>query len=1555
MSMDNIQLKQESVMNENQTVLSDINPITNTESVDDSASGEKLNMTIVRMWEAINNKLSRVVNSVNGRTGVVVLTSDDVGLGNVDNVSFYDIKQWVIDQIESSFGNKQLRLYTSFDEVLQEQATNDQALSWSPFYCDHYDTLVDMNSDLRPVIGFYGWDSGAGVLTIYYKKINAIAFSDNSIIYRQTSGDYGAEKGIPIGGIGVNIYQEENPDEDQVLSVVEGTDKAHSGLRIDRDKLGSRVYYCETPYGYVLGKDQPNWDFSLSSDAMLWRYGTDESKKGYRVKIFINDYQIEPKYTSSTQINSTSEVVGDGFYINTDWENYSHLRVNDIIIMRFDNFIQTTNIDDPAVDYNAKAPESGICIDFSNRQPMIGYVSKSENNTADFVIKFFDLHPNTHGYGIKSYPSLLDRDEPDTVLGINVITSNTTPTNTETDIDVNMSGVNAQYEYDNGSFASEANRSTVRKDYKPIKSHTPWGVDIDYPLSNGGMAVQTDESLCVQAEYQRYPTRKRQWFAPTFIANKFYSKSGDVYTVLETEPEDWVNTWGQYYTQNQDGETYSQVVGIPPTYSTPNYSKTEYGGIQSEQRNIGSLLSRNYSYARTNNGTKPYSEWWGIHAPAWEPRTYYAKTGEDVYTLLETIPNDWETNYSDYYFKKYTNDESFVWTHVAAVSNGTLDIEHPLGSDPKDGLVGTKSELSLNLAKISTVPTDVPNGKYGYLFYNLSGLRLMDAFNAWVATDYGDKFPTSFYHEIGMPDMKDAYGKSVKNVFTTGGRTSGVSVNTGRFLEITPKKTNIAEKYWDGGKVQVRIGDGLTEQCEWYDITDVIINNASTIPASLPFTLDDLVKAWFTNSEEFFIVKDDIYNPCTLTHTLLNEKPEDWDTAWFKYEYKVGDDYVFLPSLDNLTIGFESTDGSYMGPYYKPTRQNTFDAVTFSELRVALNEKPDGNEYAIMWRRPTNRITLDLDPNTLAIEDGKLTVLGGTGSTGGDGKPGRNIRVIDTRGIYFDTIPEEIDPDTGLPKYFVDEVYSLGPGLKITGAGVVVPHNMTLYGYIASAPVSSKRATYTSLLVEMWDNMTFGEQAVYFEKYMYKFGLNLPNPTGQTHAVTFNKFRELQNAIRERIKLMPYTATGQETYTQEDLEVDFKLCADECQTFLTNTPPINTNPSDVDPASDIETYGDANYNIKSYTYLKSSIRPYLAMSLSDVRESIWNVWRGITQLLEGTGESLPTDNDKLKIMQYFYTWYGMGSVGDVDAMYKSDAVWNQKLPYLNLGHIWDPFPLDWAFSFFSQIILHGGEWRKIAAGSRYQYTQLTTRPVDWDQYTNQHVTNSLNYFYHDNVDGIYVSNNELAMVPEYVANAYWSIQFQSDVSGWKVVATPLTNAEFPTWSAQYLGCGIHGKFRLLTSDTAPLDWEFNNGKYFMKDYSSHADEPTQDSALLLQHIYASIPAYEANKYYEQTDQGDLDGYVVIHKRVAYNSDELGTVNNQLRAAPVFEENTYYSESGGTYTLLDTIPNDWYTDFNKYYVRVGDEEPYQYDQVVGVPVVVYAYAGPYYSQSIIPET
>ena len=113
---DNIQLKQEEIVG-NEVVLSDINPKTSSNSVTDSATGVQLNETLEKMWNSINNKLTRIVNSVNGRTGVVVLRSEDVGLGNVDNVSFGDIKQWVIDLLTTEFGNKRFKLFEDFSQL----------------------------------------------------------------------------------------------------------------------------------------------------------------------------------------------------------------------------------------------------------------------------------------------------------------------------------------------------------------------------------------------------------------------------------------------------------------------------------------------------------------------------------------------------------------------------------------------------------------------------------------------------------------------------------------------------------------------------------------------------------------------------------------------------------------------------------------------------------------------------------------------------------------------------------------------------------------------------------------------------------------------------------------------------------------------------------------------------------------------------------------------------------------------------------------------------------------------------------------------------------------------------------------------------------------------------------------------------------------------------------------------------------------------------------------------------------------------------------------------
>ena len=89
MSIDKVKLQQQEVV-DNEIVNTDINPVTSTTSVFDESTGLSMQDTLDRVWNAINSKLSRYVNSVNNKTGVVVINANDIGLGKVDNVSFND-------------------------------------------------------------------------------------------------------------------------------------------------------------------------------------------------------------------------------------------------------------------------------------------------------------------------------------------------------------------------------------------------------------------------------------------------------------------------------------------------------------------------------------------------------------------------------------------------------------------------------------------------------------------------------------------------------------------------------------------------------------------------------------------------------------------------------------------------------------------------------------------------------------------------------------------------------------------------------------------------------------------------------------------------------------------------------------------------------------------------------------------------------------------------------------------------------------------------------------------------------------------------------------------------------------------------------------------------------------------------------------------------------------------------------------------------------------------------------------------------------------------------
>ena len=297
---DRVQLKQEEVVG-SEVVLKDINPKTSSKSVDDSTTGVPLDKTIERLWNAINNKLSRIVNSVNGRTGVVVLNSEDVGLGNVDNVSFADIKNWIINKLILEFGNKRIRLYDDMAGLAQDIALNDESIRDSAFYCDHQD-----EKERRACIGYIYWDEGESRLSYMAKYINTIGSTDDSIIYNEKLG--AIENGEKIrdytgGKIGVNIHKDED-----VLELYHGSNKNDSGLRINKEKLGGQLVFFDGVYGNGSKDD---------TDALLYFDQSSTPSDAKTVVIYIDDVNIGRYYLRRISLKE-----GDTIYCNFAGDNY---------------------------------------------------------------------------------------------------------------------------------------------------------------------------------------------------------------------------------------------------------------------------------------------------------------------------------------------------------------------------------------------------------------------------------------------------------------------------------------------------------------------------------------------------------------------------------------------------------------------------------------------------------------------------------------------------------------------------------------------------------------------------------------------------------------------------------------------------------------------------------------------------------------------------------------------------------------------------------------------------------------------------------------------------------------------------------------------------------------------------------------------------------------------------------------------------------------------------------------------------------------------------------
>lgn len=460
-----VQLKREEVVG-NEVVLSDIAPITNTESVNDSAKGTKLSQTLDKIWNDINNKLSRVVNSVNGRTGVVVLDSSDVGLENVDNVSFDDIKKWVITRIKQEFDNHILQLFDTLEEADQFAASHDESFHGTPFFSTHGRAS---ENELRSVIGYFYWDMGSGRLTYESRKINTIGGTDNSIIYNE----YVNGHDFRGGRIGVNIYKYE--DALKLYNATSGeaatqSSLEESGLYIDKDVLAHEVFvfdgcYSPTSFNTFLAKQAP------ASNPRI-------------IDIWIDGSRIN---------------LGGNFYLDSSL----HIKKYDIIICNF--------ADLPEYHESDGSIKDGIYPALITGQPAIGQVVSApdrDHPTTQYAVKFFTLRPKVdfgltyfHQDGTDNengeYGDTLDHAHP-SILGVKPTTGYVEGVSSGNEV-INVSGLTVSGIH--GKADNESDHEANNREYSTVFPHGARSVytamDKSVSGSLGGVSVVPDMSMCV--------------------------------------------------------------------------------------------------------------------------------------------------------------------------------------------------------------------------------------------------------------------------------------------------------------------------------------------------------------------------------------------------------------------------------------------------------------------------------------------------------------------------------------------------------------------------------------------------------------------------------------------------------------------------------------------------------------------------------------------------------------------------------------------------------------------------------------------------------------------------------------------------------------------------------------------------------------------------------------------------------------------------------------------------------------------------------------------------
>ena len=494
MSMDKVQLKQEELL-DGQVVLSDINPATNTKSIEDSANGLPMTETMSRLWAAINNKLARNVNSVNGRTGVIVLTSADVGLGNVDNVSYEEIKQWVLETFDELFGEGHFRVYDSMSDAKRDAAAHGKEFNNIPFYTKIGEPIAktiggveQQVDDYRAYIGYFVWDASTSHVVIGDSRpINAVGWADNSIVYVSDEHEtfFGNGRALPYGGIGVNIHADEDA---LILRNPDGV-KSQSGLAIDKTKLAPDVYYFERIYQTE----------NVDASGFIWDDSISAERKGDPIEITLDGVILTGNHYLLIRNIATPPVYHKGDIVFCAFRS---------TYARGDSQGQaSTRVVPKPYGADPKLMFRNTCVGYFTSAPSIDHPDDP------YKISFNSTLPVV-GYGLKLMPTHQDETKPDLEVGINIAESsvwtnsanlggegngelvsfNTTPFSLQVD----------HFEEQDPSHVVDSNNGITRRDSLGYHSYliVPWGFDeggsTGHHISGGaGIHLNMDSTLCL--------------------------------------------------------------------------------------------------------------------------------------------------------------------------------------------------------------------------------------------------------------------------------------------------------------------------------------------------------------------------------------------------------------------------------------------------------------------------------------------------------------------------------------------------------------------------------------------------------------------------------------------------------------------------------------------------------------------------------------------------------------------------------------------------------------------------------------------------------------------------------------------------------------------------------------------------------------------------------------------------------------------------------------------------------------------------------------------------